>query len=178
MVRDPVDRMESHYNHSVACSLESSSVDQAFSGDLSKNNYVLTSSYFLQISRFVDAFGADRILVIDSDEFRKERQLVMDEVYAFLGLNAVELPNLKTNYHRTADLGKDRMFVKYLRQNPRLMRGIKGLIPRRILSFVGKKPQQLVRFSDDLRSEIYDYLAPDITSFKSYTGKSFRHWRV
>jgi len=178
MVRDPVDRMQSHYNHSVACSMESESPEVAFTGDLSSNNYVLTSSYFLQIKRYIDIFGSDRILIIDSDELRIDRDAVMGQVYSFLGLPAVDLPNLEKDYHRTADLGKDRVLVKYLRKNRRLMKGIKRLFPRKWLSFVGKKPQQLVLFSDTLRGQLYDYLYSDMEQFKEFSGKSFEHWRL
>jgi len=177
MVRDPVDRMQSHYNHSVACSMESESPEVAFTGDLSSNNYVLTSSYYLQVTRYIDVFGADRILIVDSDELRVDRQAVMADVYAFLEVDPVDLPNLKTDYHRTADLGKDRAMVKYLRKSPRLMRTLKRCLPRGLLSIIGKKPRELSRFSETLRERLYEYLLPDIEQFREFSGKSFENWK-
>ena len=65
IVRNPIDRIESHYNHSVACSDDARSPEAVFAGDLNNNKYLRTSEYFAQIKPYCDTFGRENILILD-----------------------------------------------------------------------------------------------------------------
>lgn len=177
LVRDPVDRIESHFNHNLACSHESQSVHEAFAGDLANNNYILTSSYFRQISRFVERFGRDNVMVIDSNDLRTKRQPTMDAVFQFLGVNPIVIANLEREHHKTADLGLDRRFVGYFRSYPKVMKTIKGTIPRSILALLGKKKRSLIMFDPELRARLYAHLRSDIEALEQLTNRQWPGWK-
>jgi hypothetical protein len=176
MVRNPIDRIESHYNHSVACSDETRSPEAVFQGDLNNNKYLRTSEYFAQIKPYCDTFGRENVLILDADLFRRQRQDILDQVFEFLELEAVPIANARVDYHKTSDLGKDRLFVKWIRRQPWLFRNLKALFSRGLLNCIAKKPLEIVRFSPALRASLYDHLHNDISDFEELSGLSLKHW--
>jgi len=107
MLRDPVDRAYSHYQHSVRLGLETLSFAEAIekenerlSGEEGKiiNNpdyksfshrhytYLTRGLYAGQISRWLDYFPREQILIIKSEDFFGEPGSVIQRVFTFLEL--------------------------------------------------------------------------------------------
>jgi Sulfotransferase domain len=86
MVRDPIDRMLSHYLHNVGGGYESRPLEQALTDPDSA--YVARSRYAMQAKPFLDRFGAERLLIISREELGRGREQTMRSVYEFAGVAA------------------------------------------------------------------------------------------
>ncbi len=85
MVRDPVDRMLSHYLHNVAGGYEDRSPEEAFGRW--DTAYVDRSRYAFQLEPYLDAYGFDRVHVVSREELKADRTGVMHALFEFLGVD-------------------------------------------------------------------------------------------
>lgn len=98
VIRDPIDRMRSHYAHRQA----SGSVVLPIDEELLENPlYLDMSRYALQIEQYLDHFGRDQLLVVVSEDLRSDRAATMATVFTFLGVDP-EFPVRAGEFHRTA----------------------------------------------------------------------------
>jgi hypothetical protein len=84
MVRDPIERIVSHYFHNRS--------NESSMGTLKDNleYYVNVSNYFLQLQNYAKIFSKKSILVIDFAEYKSNSQAVLDQCCEFLGLDSIE----------------------------------------------------------------------------------------
>ncbi len=82
MVRDPIDRMLSHYLHNVGGGYEQRGLTDALSDPDSA--YVARSRYAYQLDPYLEAFGAERIEIVTREELKEDRPATMGRVFAFL----------------------------------------------------------------------------------------------
>jgi sulfotransferase family protein len=85
VVRDPIDRMLSHYLHNVGGGYEDRGLAEAFSDP--ESSYVARSRYAFQLEPYLDAFAPERIEIVTREELKDERSDAMRRVFAFLDLD-------------------------------------------------------------------------------------------
>ncbi len=85
MVRDPIDRMLSHYLHNVGGGYDDRTLTDALADPDSA--YVTRSRYFFQLEPYLEAFGSERIEIVGREELKRDRPATMRRVYAFLGVD-------------------------------------------------------------------------------------------
>jgi hypothetical protein len=101
VVRDPIERIRSHYQHLVAVGLEKKAVDRAV---LENPLYLDVSRYAYQIDQYLPHVRRDRILVITSESLRDDRLATIRKVYRFLGVaDDFVPPTLEREFYRTKD---------------------------------------------------------------------------
>ena len=71
MVRDPIERMLSHYLHNVSGGYETRPLDEALADPDSA--YVARSRYAMQLEPYLEAFARERILIVANEELADER---------------------------------------------------------------------------------------------------------
>lgn len=177
LVRDPIERYRSHLVENYA---ELPKEDVAWA--LASDHHFLTGAYAWQLRFFLEHYPIEQILVVDSDDLRRDRLATMNRIFAFLGVDAVEDPALfhfesNTNdsniaplhwrksilyriAHRIAPFDfhrfmANRFFRKYL---------YRGLKKRRMT------PEEL--------AELRGRYAPDVAELRALTGQSFGNWQV
>jgi len=99
VLRDPVERIRSHYLHDRALGYESLSFARAVT---EHSTYVDTSRYAMQIEQWLRHFPRERLLVITSEDLRARQHQTMRTVYAFLGVDG-SWEASEGELHRTAD---------------------------------------------------------------------------
>jgi hypothetical protein len=82
VVRDPIDRMLSHYLHNVGGGYEDRALTDAFADP--ESSYVTRSRYAFQLEPYLDAFGPERIEIVTREELKRDRPGTMRRVFAFL----------------------------------------------------------------------------------------------
>jgi len=116
LLRNPVDRLISHYHHMVRIGRENLSIQEAvrreeerLQGEYEKirasasysvytyatYSYLARGRYIEQLDRYAEYFSRDRMLILKSEDFFTNTQVVYDQVLKFLGLAPYELTNLK-----------------------------------------------------------------------------------
>ncbi|MGI8462078.1 MAG: sulfotransferase, partial [Solirubrobacterales bacterium] len=84
MVRDPIDRLLSHYLHNVGGGYEDRSMEEALTPD---SAYVRRSLYVMQAAPYLEHFDAERIAFVTREELRDEREATMKRLFSFLGVD-------------------------------------------------------------------------------------------
>lgn len=87
LIRNPLQRMISHYQQKIRKGFENLSLDEAVKRNNFKNEYVYTSLYFFQIQQYFPYFPEKNILVLTSDSLRDRRKQTIKKVYSFLGVD-------------------------------------------------------------------------------------------
>jgi hypothetical protein len=85
VVRDPIDRMLSHYLHNVGGGYEQRSLPEAFADP--ESSYVARSRYSFQLDPYLEAFPRELIEIVGRDELKRDRQATMRRVFGFLGVD-------------------------------------------------------------------------------------------
>lgn len=169
VVRDPVERLVSHYVHNYAKGRVSRPISEVATPD---SNYVLSSMYAYQLDAYLDHFSKEQILVVDSSDLRDRTVEAMAQIFAFLGVRDYEVPDER--HHVSARKMRSSVLEQYV-AHPRLRRALRPLLPDRL-----SEPQPFERpdLSAEARRRLASALGPDIERFRSMTGMSFEQWSV
>jgi hypothetical protein len=182
MVRDPIDRMLSHYLHNVGGGYESRPLEQALADPGSA--YVARSRYAMQARPFLDRFGAERLLFVSREELGSDREPTMRRVFEFAG---VEPAFSSEQFEREWETGSgksaggfrlmDRAVrlpgLRALDRNfDRLPESLRWLVER-VVHDPGKGAGAKPELPADLRSRLAELLASDVTELERVSGRSF-----
>jgi hypothetical protein len=85
MVRDPIDRMLSHYLHNVGGGYDDRPLAEALADP--DTAYVDRGRYFFQLEPYLERFARDRIELVSREELKADRAGTMRRVFAFLGVD-------------------------------------------------------------------------------------------
>lgn len=88
MVREPAARIVSQYLFNIRIHGERRPLCEAVRAD---PRYREIGDYHGQIAPYLERFGPDRVRILSAERLGAERQAVMDEVFAWLGLDPVAL---------------------------------------------------------------------------------------
>ncbi|HVL90642.1 MAG TPA: sulfotransferase [Actinomycetota bacterium] len=99
VVRDPVDRILSHYRHRVAVGSERRPINVAIRSD---PTYINASRYAMQAHRFLRHYPRERMLIMASEALKNDRSTVIEAVYRFLGVDpSYRAPVHTQEFYRT-----------------------------------------------------------------------------
>ena len=84
LVRDPVERLLSHYAMDVAIGRERRALDDVARDEAGA--FVAEGRYWMQLEPYLERFPAERILVLDAEELLRRRARTLRRLFAFLGV--------------------------------------------------------------------------------------------
>jgi hypothetical protein len=183
LVRDPIERALSHYAHNRAAGREAQSVDEAFR-PVEESHYLQTSRYHAQISRYLDHYPREHLLVVESERLRADRRAVLRTIFEFLGV-ATEIDGtaFEEEYHTTS--GKLRPGVSSFLQETALGRMLtsvgRAVLPQALLERgldVVRSDVERPTLSDTTRHRVRAYLQDDADRLRALTGMAFDSWSL
>ncbi len=182
VVRDPVERLRSHYQHRVMTGMEKAPPEVAL---LRNPSYLNCSRYAMQLERYLDHFPLERIHLLSSESLKNDREATVRGLYEFLGVDASRIPAvLGKEFYKTAQRRNyppavwwARRFVK--RHTPQakrakelvdlvLERGLVGARPSAGAGSTAPKPPEAAVLSPELRGQLADLLRDDVARFRKY----------
>ena len=120
--RDPVDRAISHFRHNIRLGMSTGGIDKVMSGvdqlqealvsapdeaeDIlmqrkenapAANAFLLLGCYEILMRRWYAAFPKNQFLELNLEDFYGSPQETMDQVFAFLGVDSIEVTSQKSN---------------------------------------------------------------------------------
>jgi sulfotransferase family protein len=99
VLRDPVERMRSHYQHRVAVGAETRAPEVAL---LEDPIYLDYSKYARQLDQYLEYFDREQLLVVTSEELRDDRHETVRRVFDFVGVDPNFVPaNLDSEFYRS-----------------------------------------------------------------------------
>ena len=85
VLRDPVERIVSHYIHSYANGNENRSFAKAILD--TDCEYLCRSKYYMQLEQFLNYYPESRILVITQEDLYSNRHKTLQKIFRFLGID-------------------------------------------------------------------------------------------
>ncbi len=183
VVRDPVERIVSHYVHQVASGLERRPFAEAVT-DPDRNDYVARSRYRLQLERYLRYYPPERILVLAAEDLRRDRAGTLGQVFAWLGVD----PGFESRRLRFELHAGERKRVRSA-TGQRLGRAVRTVLRRRLPLDLGWHAEELLvrpfsrpvprpELPEALRSRLAEQLAPEAEWLRGFCGRDFEGWQV
>ena len=184
MLRNPIDRAFSHYLMDYRLGLVSDSFESIIkkkskhkNANLFYQQYIDVSEYARQVSRYLDVFDKENILLIDYDELKNDVSAIVNDTYIFLGVNDDFQPNLKKK-HNTFMMPKNSI-IRFIYSSVSFRKFIANIVPKSIVKGlrnlffkVSKKPA----LSNDTRKFLASYFKDDLDYLSILLNKNFSKW--
>jgi Sulfotransferase domain len=187
VIRDPMERIRSHYQHNVAIGEEQLPIEKA----IEKNPvYIDYSRYAMQLDQYLEHFPREQILVITSEALRNDRERTFKQVLAFIGVDPdTKVEALEREFYKTEErpaygplVGATRRALKKLfPKSVGLWRGrfLSDSVKRRI----GKPAAEQDRItSSSLPEESKEFVAfelrDDIARLRAFLDSGFDGWGI
>jgi hypothetical protein len=180
-VRDPIERIVSHYLHMRAFGHERREMRLALSEEPA---YVNRSRYWMQLEPFLEHYPRESIMVVSAEELAGRRQETMSRVFGFLGVDAgFDSPQFDRLWEISR--GKNRKFRlllrardwPVLRNSHRLPRNARWLLERIKYSTLGGSVERPA-LDPALRGELEDRVGEDAARLRAFAGREFESWSV
>jgi hypothetical protein len=190
LVRDPIARTMSQYQHRVATEGERRSLQEAL-GDLSDpySLCICPSLYASQLDLYLRHFTRERMLVIDQAELLADRRSTLRQIFTFLSVDDMvdslrfdEELNTSREHRVYPPAYAHLHYVRFggpdvpapLRWIPRrVRRPLRRSVERILLS-----PVETPTLDDDLRTRLAELYAGEVERLRALTGKTFPTWSI
>lgn len=137
MLRNPVDRLYSHYVMNIRHLLEPLSLEKAIEQEEERINnnwgwdwhYTKVGMYSQQIKRYLNYFPPEQLKILFYDDFREDPVGVMKEIYQYLGVDDSFVLNIKRRKNE-GYLPKNKLVHKFLFTSNPLKSFLEKILPR------------------------------------------------
>ena len=182
MVRDPIERMLSHYLHNVGGGYESRPLEVALADEGSA--YVARSRYAMQLAPYLAAFGAARVRVIANEDLSCEREATMRGLFEFVGVDASFVSEQFERQWETGSAKQEGGFrlmdravrlpgLRALDRNfDRLPESLRWLVER-VVHDPEQGPAPKPELPAELRAGLEDLVRDDVRELEASCGREF-----
>jgi hypothetical protein len=193
LVRDPIERARSHYVEAQTSRMPysrrhfrgSRSARALVDLDPTWNPLTAVGMYMTQIKRYLEFFPKNSILVVESERLRSEKDLVLDEICAFVGVGSMPRdPRLALEANTAESKRQESELYVRLTESTQLRR-VMDLAPRgirkRVISGIRRGVSQPIRkplLAESTRAMFEDLFRPEVEQLREFTGESFAGWSI
>jgi hypothetical protein len=170
MMRDPVDRLVSHYIHEWTQGVIHCDINKAI---FSNRELIDYSKYYMQLSPFIEAFGPEQVLPVFYERFVKWPQQELERITQFLGYSAA--PKwVEAESRQNVSSERIRKFrgYEFLVQNPIMATLRRNLVPASLRHSIKNKLSMKSRpeLTADSRRLIVTELDQDLKQLGEFLG--------
>lgn len=181
IMRDPVDRIVSHWMHMYLRGYTSEALENSIFKDPS---YINRTRYYLQIRPYLEKFGHEQVLLLTFEEFINNQATVCQRIADFL---SIDYPFQKENkiIHANISVGKSKenIIIDQIKSNQSFQL-IKNLLPnnfktwayRNIRNLTNKKIDQRPVISENYKEIIWNLLYLDVENIEKVMGRKLIEW--
>ncbi|MBD78244.1 MAG: hypothetical protein CL840_04820 [Crocinitomicaceae bacterium] len=168
IVRDPVSRVESHFNHRLRKGYILG--DDPVKNVSAEDDFIQRSQYVRQLEPYLKLFPAEQVKVLVFEEFLSDQSAAMRDVVNFLGLDPDKLPELELSPKNISDAK---------------VRLKKSTIALRIIEWLEKQSWswRLAKWIPirkklplEYKALLYSMMRKDITDFEAFIGREIPSW--
>jgi hypothetical protein len=181
VVRNPIQRALSQYQHWVALRREDRSLEEAL-GDLATSPLIQWSRYYLQLQQFLEYYPPTRILVVTSEDLLLKRAETLRAIFRFLEVDdSFTSTRFDVVRYQAADQRR-KTWLGLLLSPLTEMEVVRKLPPpiawriRYLPYFPFATRVEKPVLDESLRREILDFLRSDIDQLQAFTGRDLRYW--
>jgi Sulfotransferase domain len=180
LVRDPVERIVSHYLHDYSAGHLEQPIEDVLGGPEGAR-YTTRSRYFLQLEQYLRYFPLERILVVAQEELLADRAPTLRRVFEFLGVDAsFEDPRFERIMHPTSHRRRKSRLLSSL-ERVALRAGIPKSLTfqaQRRLPYPFARRLERPQPNGPIRENLIRELEDDVNRLRELTGQEFREWCV
>ena len=170
IVRDPIQRIVSHYIHNFAARCEHRDLKEALA-DLDTNHYIHCSRYYMQLEQFLPYYPVSRILIICLDDLVSDCTGTLHRIFRFLEVDSTFThPEFANVFHQTSQKRRLTNLGVQVTAFPA------GGRLRKIIPWLLEQPIKQPVLSESLRQALVDVLRGDVEQLRKLTGCSFAAW--
>jgi hypothetical protein len=166
LLRDPIDRVVSHYLHNRALGREARSLAEAVGAKSCRNNYVRTSMYLYQLSPYLRRFGLERILIVTTEDLKDKRAATLKRIFEFIGVDGhLEGSDYGRLFNQTPVVAPPESQRNDWLPGPP--------IPEQAADANGRPV-----LDPGLKDRLVECLTPDLDQLRNATGLRFERWSL
>ena len=196
LVRHPIERIRSHYEHLHKLGL-ASGIGPLATEALEDPKYVNYSRYAYQIDQYLECFPREQLLVVTTEDLRDHRVATLSQVYGFLGVDTAWVPPNVAKVHGATRDRETRRLARRLRRLPGYRVGARmapagvraayrKLTTRSTYPWLGGDGrreqegnlQRQTSLPNEVRHELEGRLAEDVRRLRRFLGPKFDGWGI
>jgi hypothetical protein len=186
MVRDPIERILSHWVHAKGAGYEFGGMDEVLSRP--DTAYVHRSLYWMQLQPYLERFDRERIEVVTQEELQGDRQETMRRAFRFTGVDedftheqfdreweksSAKQGDKYQTMERLVKLPGLRSFDRNFDRFPESLRWLVEKVIHDPEKPSAPKPQP----SEELLERLQGFLRDDVAALQEFAGRRFTGWR-
>ncbi|NVN94416.1 MAG: sulfotransferase [Bacteroidetes bacterium] len=184
ILREPISRAISNYKMYVDWGIEKHSFAKAVNDELKGKrkdktggmHYLALGLYADAIERYQQIFPADHIKVYLFEDFVKNTEKVLEDIYLFLGVDPTFKANIETVYNKSEGVMINSVFNKLGFVKKIFPQEIKILLKERYNIYLKKRTKANLH-SDDLIAHLKKYYENDIEKLEKLIERDLSHWK-
>lgn len=180
VVRQPVERIISHYTHNLVRNLDTLPPDEAV---FAHPAYVNRSRYGVQIRPYLELFDRDNVLLLIFEEYVRDQIGTLEEVAAFLGIDAAPFAEAETEA-RHKSVGEPQLKSDTMRSVVRsgAFQKLRAMVPASIRQPVRHRLfsntlEEKPEFAPVTRQMLWRLVEDDVRSVEELLGRRLDRWR-
>lgn len=180
LLRDPVQRLISHYQHLLSNGHETRPLHVCLANP-EDTPYVQVSRYFYQLEPYISRYDRSRMLLIEQEKLRSDRRSVLEQLFQFLEVDPdFWTPAYNQEHHRTTDkrmVGKlGRLYVRFIEYR------IRRWLPETSLDALRHpfktEPLTAASSAEEIDQRIRSLLARDVDQLREWSQMAFSGWSL
>lgn len=177
ILRHPLARIESMYNHMVLTGQENRLIDEAV---LTDKRYLGPSLYAQNIRGYLDYFPRVQLHIMLTDELEQDPLQALKGVTAFLEIPDPRSVRVARVDLRTSDRRTDRRLKTWLRDVPSahlMLQRLPESVQARLRTATSRQsPTRRPTLSKPTEAELLERLGPDLAELRAILGAGFDGW--
>jgi hypothetical protein len=182
LVRDPIQRLISHYLHRLAYGGEDRLLAKAVWD--TEQTYLCRSQQYLQLEQYLECFPPAQILVLINEQLQRQRRETLRRVFRFLEVEETfDSANFDNQRHVTEQkrpynrLGKALLGTRARKWVEKFPSHLGWHIETKLFYPFTRKIERPV-LDPDLQQRLIEYFRDDVAQLRAYTGERFEEWCV
>jgi hypothetical protein len=172
LMRDPIDRIVSHYIHNVAKGYERRRLNEAIA-ERNNSHYVYTSRYFMQIQQFMEFYDKSQLMLFELDEIARDPNGVVRKICQKIGVDSqFKHSEIGLLHHVSESKRMPREFTRLIEKLPY------GWVLRRVMPKLFGKSLNITVLTDEVRNYLVESLRPDVDQLRDFLGLDLAEWSV
>jgi hypothetical protein len=185
MVRDPINRVRSHWVHATGAGYEPGELDDVLARP--DTAYVQRSMYWMQLRPYLERFDHDRIEVFTSEELQVDRPGTMRRVFRFAGVDEdFTHEQFDREWEKSSAKQGDKYQVmerliklpglrSFDRNFDRLPESLRWMVEK-VVHDPDKPSAPKPELPDELREKLRALFRDDVAGLQEFAGRRFAGW--
>ena len=180
LLRDPLQRIAAHWVHNYAKRREKGTLAETLSHP--NTSYLQRSQYAMQLQQFLNHVPSEQIMILDQEDFRKDRAATLRRVFEFVGADpGFSHPGFERERHSTSRKTRATMLAVRMEKASKSRWG--RIVPPKVWFALDerlpmKKPIDRPDVRLALTDEALRALRDDAERMRELAGRPFRDWSI